>query len=219
MSNRKARRAKAQDESFKSEIPLAQPSREKPEEKTLLEIAAERQLLNGKGDKSTEAQPTVVTTKINPDGSISHVEDGNSEVSQESSWLDVILYSVSLLTLYFTFTFLVHHQYASSPPAVLPLLSSTFISLTPVTLVCLVAILHPNNGHPFVQALFGLASIAAGIEIVRISNDEAYLAVMQKAPALGVIWVWAAVESKWEVAFGTTLLVGSWTWLKGYSLY
>lgn len=219
MSNRKARRAKGQDESSISEIPLAQPPRDKPKEKTLLEIAAERQLLNSKGDVSTEAQPKVVTTKINPDGSISHVEDGKSEIREEAPWLDVILYSVSLLTLYFTFTFLVHHQYASSPPAVLPLLSSTFISFAPVALVCLVALLHPNNSHLPVQVLFGLASVAAGVEIVRISNDEAYLAVMQKAPALGVIWVWAAVESRWEVAFGTTLLVGSWTWLKGYSMY
>ena len=215
MSNRKARRAKAQDESSISEVPLAQPSRDRPKEKTLLEIAAERQLLSGKG----LGQPTVVTTKINADGSISHIEDGGLKVTQESPWLDVILYSISLLTLYFTFTFLVHHQYASSPPAVLPLLYSTFVSFTPVTLVFLVALLHPNNSHILVQTLFGVASIAAGVEIVRISNDEAYLAVMQKAPALGVIWVWAVVESRWEVAFGTTLLVGSWTWLKGYSIY
>ena len=219
MSNRKARRADAKIRASDPRIPLEQPSREKVKEKTLLDIASERQLLKGTNSLAEKGQPSIVTTTINADGSLSHTRNGQAEELGDSPWVDVLLYSISLLTLYFTFTFLVHHQYAASPPRVMSLLSETFVSFTPMVLVLLVAILHPSNGHPIVQAIFAIASLTAGIEIVRISNEEAYLAVMRKAPALGVIWVWAAVESRWEVAAGTTAVVGAWTWYKGYAVY
>ena len=219
MSNRKARRADARTKVSEPNIPLEQPSREKTKEKTLLEIASERQLLNGSNGLAEKGQPSIVTTNINADGSLSHLKAGQAEELDDSPWVDIVLYSISLLTLYFTFTFLVHHQYAASPPRVMSLLSETFISFTPMVLVLLVVILHPRNGHPIVQAIFAIVSCIAGIEIVRISNEEAYLAVMRKAPALGVIWVWAAVESRWEVAAGTTVVVGAWTWFKGHSVY
>ena len=51
---------------------------------------------------------------------------------------------------------------------------------------------------------------------MKATNEEPYMAVMRKAPALGTLWVWAVVESRWEVAAAALAMVCSWGWLKGY---
>jgi len=53
---------------------------------------------------------------------------------------------------------------------------------------------------------------------VHASNEDPYLAVMKKAPALGTLWVWATVEMRWEWAAACLGLVGGWGWWKGYAL-
>lgn len=216
MDNRKERRAKAR--SKKETVPLHQPSREPPKSKTLVEIAAERQLLN---TSSQSQAPSVITTKINPDGTLSTTDsDVDSSALAETPYLDVALYTTTLTVLHFTLTVLVHHQYASSPPSLSSIFySSTVASPTPALLLVLVALLHPRSSQLVTQLLFAALSLAAGVWLVYASNEDPYMAVMKKAPPLGTLWVWAIVEMNWEWALGCLGIVAAWGWFNGYSIF
>ena len=224
--NRKERRAQARSSGAPTtkDIPLAQPNRTSTAQKTLLEIAAERQLL-AQSSKEAAISPgntSIVTTSINPDGSLSHTAEPaaaaiDNEEDTPTPYLDVFLYTSSLTVLYFTLTLLTHHQYDLEPPQLVPLfLSSTAFSPIPLIFALLVCILHPRASHPVVQGLFAVLSVLGGGWLVRATNEEPYMAVMKKAPALGTLWVWAVVESKWEVAVVELSLVGAWGWWRGY---
>ncbi|MCJ1467325.1 hypothetical protein MMC07_005949 [Pseudocyphellaria aurata] len=227
--NRRERRAQAhaqaQSKSIASAskgVPLSLPSRTPPSQKTLLEIAEERQLLNRRGDNDAVVDPpSITTTTINPDGSLSTSSDSPSPDPLHSTpLLDVILYTVTLTVIHFTLTFLVHHQYASEPPSTGPLfLSSSVFSATPFLFLVLVFILHPRASHLAAQALFAAMSIVAGGWLVYATNDEPYMAVMKKAPALGTLWIWAVIEMRWEWAVVCLSLVGGWGWWKGYTFF
>lgn len=223
--NRKERRAQTRSNGTSSaeDIPLARPDRSSTGQKTLLEIAAERQLLaqSSTGAAINPENTSVVTTSINPDGSLSHTtESGASAVGNEEDtstpYLDIILYTFTLTALFFTLTLLTHQQYDSEPPQLIPLFSSTIYSPAPLILFLLVWILHPRASHPVVQVLFAALSLASGGWLVKATNEEPYMAVMRKAPALGTLWVWAVVESRWEIAIAELGLVGVWGWWRGY---
>lgn len=226
--NRRERRAQAhahsQSKSISSagiEIPLSQPSRIRPSQKTLLEIAEERQLLT-RGDNDAMADfQSITTTTINPDGSLSNSSvSPNHDAPNPTPFLDVLLYAATLTVIHFTLTFLVHHQYASEPPSIGPLLlSSSVFSATPLLFLVLVFILHPRASHLAIQALFAVMSIVAGGWLVYATNDEPYMAVMKKAPALGTLWIWAIIEMRWEWAVVCLSLVGGWGWWKGYTFF
>ena len=221
--NRKERRAQARskDTPTTKEIPLAQPNRSPTGQKTLLEIAAERQLLT-QSSKNAAINPdntSIVTTTINADGSLSHTtEPANvNEEDISTPYLDVFLYTTTLTALHFTLTLLIHQQYDTEPPQLIPLLvSSTVYSPTPLIILLLVGILHPRASHPVVQVLFAALSVVGGGWLVKATNEEPYMAVMKKAPPLGTLWVWAVVESRWEVAVAELGIVGVWGWWRGY---
>lgn len=217
--NRRERRAQAREKM--ESVPLSRPDRSQPSHKTLLDIAHDRQLLNA---LPTDTPPTVQTRTIEPDGSISgpvsvspSTEPSDPEPGQ---YLDIAIYAFSLTLLHFTFTFLVHHQYDSSPPS-LPkiLISSTLYSPTPLLLFLMVAILHPRSSHIVTQLSFAVLSVVAGCWLVQATNEDSYMAVMRKAPPLGTLWVWAIVEMKWEWASGCLGLVGVWGWWNGYTIW
>ena len=213
MSNRKARRAQAKE--TEHDIKLSQPSREAPNHRTLLDIASERQLINGSPSSSP---PSITTTKINADGTLS--EEAPTVATEEEEtpvWLDTILYTTSLALLHFTLTVLVHHQYAAQPPSLRSLFyGSTIVTPTPFILGILVYILHPRSSQLPVQILFAVLNVVAGVWLVRASNEDPYLAVMKKAPPLGTLWIWAVVELRWEVALAGLAGVGVWAWWRGY---
>jgi len=217
MSTRRQRRAQARGKATDIEVPLNQPSRDVPSHKTLLDIANERQLLNS----SSRTNPSITTTKINPDGSLSAPEpiEGSSD-HIGTPYLDIALYTITLTLLHFTLTVLVHHQYATTPPS-LPLLfyDSTIASPTPALLLILVSILHPRSSHIATQLMFATLSIVAGAWLVYASNEDPYMAVMKKAPSLGTLWVWAVVEMRWEWAVACLGLVAGWGWWEGYAMY
>lgn len=224
--NRKERRAQARSNGklTDKDVPLAQPNRSSATQKTLLEIAAERQLLNQSledADISPE-NTSIITTSINPDGSLAHTTEPALTATKHQEniatpYLDVFLYTATLTMLYFTLTLLTHHQYDSEPPKLIPLfLSSIVYSPAPLILFVLVWILHPHASSLIVQALFAVLCVACGGWLVKATNEEPYMAVMRKAPALGTLWVWAVVESRWEVAAAALAMIGSWGWLKGY---
>jgi len=223
--NRKERRAHARTNiGNANDITLAQPARDGPKEKTLLEIAAERQLRSQSSLESYDFIPenTSVVT-INPDGSVSHPSEMTSSTAEEetlSPWLDIALYTTTLLFLHFTLTLLVTHQYSHSRPEIWPLfLSSTVFSRTPPLLLLLVAFLHPHASHPAMQVGFTAMAIAAGAYLVKISNEDPYMAVMKQAPELGTLWVWSVVECRWELALVGTLAVAGWGWMRGYGFW
>lgn len=217
--NRKERRAQAKEKG--DDISFSQPSRDAPTHKTLLDIAAERQLINS---PRSNANPSIATTKINPDGTLS----GPSPVSEDeepsdpelSTWIDIVMYTFTLTLLHFTFTFLVNHQYAMEPPSIPSLIyRSTIATPTPALLFILVAILHPRSSHWATQLLFVAMSLVAGAWLVHTSNEDAYLATMQKTPPLGTLWVWATLELKWEMAATCVTLVAGWGWWSGYTIF
>ena len=224
--NRKERRAQAESDNGKPEnFPLAQPSRDGPKQKTLLDIAQERQLLsqssNLKGADLDPAKTSVVT--INPDGSLSQPsEAGNEDAEAEtiSSWPDIALYTITLIFLHFTLTLLVTHQYSQTRPEIWPLLlSSSVFNRTPSLLLLLVSLLHPRASHPAMQLGFTAMAIAAGAYLVKISNEDPYMAVMKQAPELGTLWVWSVVECRWELALTGVLTVAGWGWMRGYGFW
>ena len=224
--NRKERRAQAQAGLKSStnrtnvEIPLSHPSRTPPSHKTLIEIAEERQLVNP-GSKDGPVDPRSITmTTINPDGTLSNsLDPAIFEDLDATPYLDIFLYTLTLILLHFTLTLLVHHQYASKPPFLSPLfLSSTVFSLKPVLFFVLVLTLHPRSSHLVTQVLFAVISIVSGAWVVYATNDEPYLAIMKKAPALGTLWIWAIVEMKWEWAVACLSVVAGWGWWHGYTI-
>ncbi|KAI4143463.1 MAG: hypothetical protein LQ341_002911 [Variospora aurantia] len=212
--NRKERRAQAKKDRTPTEIPLARPKQETSKGKTLLEIAEERKLLQ----TSKIGSPSITTTQINPDGSITELPDPTDASS--TPYLDIFLYASSLILLHFTLTLLVHHQYATDPPALVPVfLASTVFSSAPWLILLLVAALHPRASHPLMQLVFAGMAIVAGAWLVKASNDEPYMAVMKKAPALGTLWVWGVVELRWEIAAACLAVTGAWGWWKGYGVW
>ena len=220
MSNRRERRAQARSKSTlenESDVPLSQPARDTPRGKTLLDIANERQLLS----TPVQGKPSITTTNINPDGSLSTAElEENSSESTTTPYLDTALYTITLTLLHYTLTVLVHHQYASAAPSLSALFyESTVASPTPALILILVALLHPRASHLITQLLFTMLSVVAGAWLVYASNKDPYMAVMKKAPSLGTLWVWAVVELRWEWAVGSLGLVAGWGWWKGFSAY
>ena len=212
--NRKERRAQGKEHKTSTDIPLARPKQEAPKGKTLVEIAQERQILQS----SSSSSPSITTTQINPDGSITEIPDPADHIP--TSYLEIFLYTSSLIVLHFTLTLLVHHQYATDRPSLLPLfLSSTVFSPAPWLILLLVGTLHPRASHPTMQPIFACMAIVAGTWLVKASNEDPYMAVMTKAPALGTLWVWGIVELRWEVAVGCLAVTGGWAWQKGYSIW
>lgn len=217
MSNRRERRAQARaNPATKNEVQMHQPSRDAPTHKTLFDIASERQLLN---TTSQSSPPSITTTQINPDGTLSTIDSASDPPDAATSYLDVFLYTATLIMLHFTLTVLVHHQYATTPPSLTSVLyTSTVASPTPALILILVSILHPRSSLLLTQILFAFLSVAAGAWLVHASNEDAYMAVMKKAPPLGTLWVWAIVEMRWEWAVGCLGVVAGWGWCKGYSI-
>ncbi|KAI4282623.1 MAG: hypothetical protein L6R38_002815 [Xanthoria sp. 2 TBL-2021] len=215
--NRKERRAQAKQHSNPDDIPLAHPKQQAPKGKTLIDIAEERQLLQ----KSSNGPPSITTTRINPDGSITEIPETSVSSEEVSTpYLDIFLYSTSLILLHFTLTFLVHHQFGSERPSLLPLvLSSTVYSPAPWLILLLVALLHPRASHPLMQLVFAAMAVVAGAWLVQASNDDPYMAVMKKAPALGTLWVWGVVELRWETAAACLIVTGAWGRWKGYAFW
>ncbi|KAL8795085.1 MAG: hypothetical protein Q9195_002382 [Heterodermia aff. obscurata] len=103
--NRKERRAQARSNSTPTakDIPLAHPNRSSGGGKTLLEIAAERQLLahSSKESALNPENTSVVTTSINTDGTLSQIDESaaNAAAGEEdtsSPYLDDFLHPSKL---------------------------------------------------------------------------------------------------------------------------
>ena len=61
--------------------------------------------------------------------------------------------------------------------------------------------------------------MAAGCYLIYSSNEEAYFAVMKRAPPLGTLWVWSVIEMRLEFAVGSLIAVGAYFWRGGYTIF
>jgi len=61
--------------------------------------------------------------------------------------------------------------------------------------------------------------VGAGCHLIYSSNEEAYFAVMKRAPPLGTLWVWSVIEMKLEVAVLSVGVVGGYFWLGGFKMF
>ena len=69
------------------------------------------------------------------------------------------------------------------------------------------------------QLVFAAIGSVAGVWLVQASNDDPYMAVMKKAPALGTLWVWGVVELRWEIAAACLTMTAVWARWKGYAFW
>ena len=224
--NRRERRAaglKNQTvESF--DIPLATPSKDAPKSKTLYDIAAERQsqLQGGEPFISSEngsPRPTITTTQINPDGTLSDVFPQEYSVLADNPigrFGEAFFYALTLTMLHFTLDVLVHHQYRQEIGWTL-IIQRTVITF-PI-LLALLYVFHAQSSTIWAQAMFFGISIGAGCYLIYSSTELAYFAVMKRAPPLGTLWIWSVIEMRLPFAVGSILVVGGYFWWGGYSIF
>lgn len=118
--------------------------------------------------------------------------------------------------LHFTLDVLVHHQYA---------LSISWSNIIRRTLAALPALfliiymLQPRSQHVFTQFLYLAMSIVAGCYLVYVSNEEPYFAVMKRAPPLGTLWIWSVIEMRLKWAVAGLVVVGTFYWGGGYTIF
>lgn len=179
-------------------VPLALPNRPGPVGKSLIDIATERQ-----------------------DALISQADTLNEQrrlQSGDGSLGDSLLIGVSLSMVNFTLDVLVYHQYAQNIDW------NAIIWRFVVMLPSMSLIVYVFHLPPFMrlsllrQATLLAFSCTAGCWLVRTSNQEAYMAVMRKAPPLGTILVWSFIEMRIPFAIAGLACVGAYIWLNDYSI-
>ncbi|PNY28949.1 Uncharacterized protein TCAP_01133 [Tolypocladium capitatum] len=200
---------------------LRQPDRSAPSDKTLLDLAQERQLFrqaerrerqlaaggdaHGRGD---DAAPTLPP--------------------RAERFLEAALWTATLAMLHFTFDVLVQHQYGTEIawPAVWARTGRAWM-----VFLFLFYVLHPHPASPVLlpglplrfqrplrQAVFFAMSVAAGCYLIYISNTYGYLATMKRAPPLGCLWLWAVVELDLLTAVASLAVAAAFLWQGGYDI-
>ncbi|KAI9779711.1 MAG: hypothetical protein M1839_007209 [Geoglossum umbratile] len=153
---------------------LAQPDRNGPTGKTLLEIAAER-------EKSLFRQADERRAEL-ARGSAA----GDAAVLDEpiGRFGEAVVYTTTMAMLHFTLDVLVHNQYGEgiSWEAVF----SRTAQAIPV-LFALVYALHRQAHRAVTQAFFFVLSTLSGCYLIHATNVWGYLAVMKRASPLGTL--------------------------------
>ncbi|KAI0178299.1 hypothetical protein BJ166DRAFT_601010 [Pestalotiopsis sp. NC0098] len=218
-----------------AQIPLAQPDRSAPSNKTLLELAQERQLFEQADvrQRKLDVKPPARAPQHGADDDDADDEDEEEEGSAELSSsaeriLDVLLWAISLSMLHFTLDVLVQHQYAVRISWV-QIISRTATAI--FVFFFLMFVLHPHPSAPKLihglpdhyqsplrQAIFFVTSVSCGCYLVYISNTYSYLAVMKQAPPLGCLWVWSVIEMNLLPATLSLVCAGGYLWYGGYSI-
>ncbi|KAI9667488.1 MAG: hypothetical protein M1821_000304 [Bathelium mastoideum] len=211
--NRKQRRQAARDRKTSStehEVPaieLRHPDRSGPKGKTLLDIAAERNLLNEKPSATD-----VVETDISALAESPPDEDPIGPLGQ------AIFLASTLSMLHFTLDVLVYHQYRQS------IEWNDIIKRTAMVvpqLILVVYILHSPSVSQYPvpkQAVLLLVSIAAGCYLVFSSNEHAYFAVMKRAPPVGTLLVWSFIEMDLRFSLASLVAIIGYIVWSGFSI-
>jgi len=208
-------RQRVRKDASSPEISLALPDRSgpNPSKATLLELAAQRGLLNNQNEHTADEDDTEAVEELDPP--IGRLGES-------------IMWSLSLAMLHFTLDVLVQHQYAVK--IIWRNIVNRSMQAFGVILV-LFYIFHPHSTpssvlpriptkyqNPLRQLLFFLTSISTGCYLVYITNEHGYFAVMKQAPPLGVVWIWSVIEL--DVKWATCSLLCCFAFLKlgGYSI-
>jgi hypothetical protein len=245
--NRKQRRAAAKKSASAtpgdvSSIPLTQPpssTQANPKGKTLYELAAERQSLLSAGqpfssppEKPSTALNGTKFVKISPDETLSPDDSTEVETEKEESspLFDTIFLSITLSMIHFTLSVLTAHQYAQElhiPPLLATSLFIAFPILTflvhlihghVISLPVASDILGKKSSGLLLQGFYLSVATVAGCQLVQITNDRGYYAVMKRAPGIGVIWVWSVMEMGLVGALLGVIGPGAWAWWYGYGI-
>ncbi|ELQ43065.1 hypothetical protein OOU_Y34scaffold00174g30 [Pyricularia oryzae Y34] len=162
-------------------IELKQPDRSGPSDKTLLDIASERNLFRQADEKQREND--LKKHGWSAVAAADTTEEGEAESlsPQAERILDTLLWGVSLAMLHFTFDVLVQNQFAMEITW-----PKVFTRAFQALLVPFVPRQYQNGIR---QAVFFAASTAAGCYLIHVTNEHAYLAVMKTAPSIGCVWL------------------------------
>jgi hypothetical protein len=84
-------------------------------------------------------------------------------------------------------------------------------------LFLLTYLFHPRKDNRLAQLAAFVASVAAGVWMVKATNRYGYFKVMKRAPQIGTLWVWTVMEMDKEWALLSLVGVVAWGWYSGYS--
>lgn len=229
-------------------IKLKQPDRSGPTDKTLFDIANERDLFKQAAAKERQNKRQNGQEDEDEDDEEEGLPPGAERI------LETMLYSVSLAMLHLTLDVLVQQQYALEmewfkiiqralqalmgmislalsmlyfPPG--PLANQASCLQTVFT--ALVYALHPHAAANTVvpglpqrfqnyarQAIFLAMGTVAGCYLIHITNKYSYIAVLKQAPPLGCLWVWSIIELNLGLAVVSLALSGFFFWQGGYTI-
>jgi hypothetical protein len=229
-------------------IKLKQPDRSGPTDKTLFDIADERNLFKQAAAKERQ-------NKRQRGEAVSEDDDDDDQGLSTGAEriLETLLYSVSLAMLHLTLDVLVQQQYALEiewfkiiqralqglmgtlfPQAPHHLLSAdllTSLACPPTAFTALVYALHPHAAATTVvpglpqrfqnyvrQAIFLGMGTVAGCYLIHITNKYSYISVLKQAPPLGCLWVWSIIELHLGLAVVSLALSGFFFWQGGYTV-
>ncbi|KAH6603621.1 hypothetical protein Trco_008396 [Trichoderma cornu-damae] len=195
-------------------IKLRQPNRSAPTEKTLLQLADERELFERAARRERQ---------------LAGGEEGEARLSPTAErFLEALLYSSTLAMLHVTFDVLVMNQYGreiqwhkigANAARAWAVFLFLFYTLHPHEAnAVLVPGLPRRFQRPLRQILFFAMSCVTGCALVFITNSKGYLYNMKRAPPLGCLWLWAVVELDLIWAVPSLAVTGAYMWLNGYSI-
>ncbi|KAI9846959.1 MAG: hypothetical protein M1837_003315 [Sclerophora amabilis] len=218
---------------------LAQPDRDAPAPtgKSLFQLADEREHLLSQGKPFAKPGPPPSTQRgkksanVGGDAAVSEEKESEqgkgNELEHKKEEVDEpighfassVFFTITLLMLHFTLDVLVHHQYRQEIGWGMILWR---IGMASPVLLGLVYALHGEASTPTLalatQFFFFAVSTLSGCYLVRAANEEAYFAVMKRAPPLGTLWVWSVIELKLEYALPSLMMVGAYLWYGEYSM-
>ncbi|KAI1435140.1 hypothetical protein GGR50DRAFT_348385 [Xylaria sp. CBS 124048] len=228
-----------------AEIKLAQPDRSGPSEKTLLDLALERNLFD-QADQHPANRRKGGPGPRNGNGKDGDDDDAKLSPTAERV-METILWTVSLAMLHFTLDVLVQHQYAMDivwhqivTRSLLALVGKKCDARTRLpscSRLCgqfffaFFYVLHPHASSPVLvpglplrfqepirQAIFLIAGTISGCYLIHITNAYGYLYVMKRSPPLGCLWIWSIIELNLPWALLSLSVTGGYFYQGGYSL-
>lgn len=241
--------ARERKEKRAKNIKLKQPDRSGPTDKTLFDIADERNLF-----KQAAARERQNKRQSGQHEGDEEDDEGEGLPPGAERVLETLLYTVSLAMLHLTLDVLVQQQYALEvewfkiiqralqalmgmlfPQLPCPSLSAsslTCLSCLLAVFTALVYALHPHAAATTVvpglpqrfqnnarQAIFLAIGTAAGCYLIYITNRYSYIAVLKQAPPLGCLWVWSIIELNLGLAVASLAASGLFFWQGGYTIW
>ncbi|KAL1880113.1 hypothetical protein Daus18300_001476 [Diaporthe australafricana] len=201
-------------------VKLKQPDRSGPTEKTLLDIANERDLFKQAAARERKNKGE------DEDDDEDDEEEGLPPAAERI--LETLLYTVSLAMLHLTFDVLVHQQYAIemdyfkiSQRAIQALMvfAALVFALHPhAAATTLIPGLPQRYQNPARQTIFLGIGTVAGCYLIYITNTYGYIAVLKQAPPVGCLWVWSIIELNLSLALASLAASGLFFWQGEYSI-